>query len=68
VLRRVAAELGLTFDRLRADPTGLRDVDLQELVDGWPEYNRPDLLRAYLRSIAHRLALDRLPAINERAA
>jgi hypothetical protein len=68
VLRATCAALCFPYERLRADPTGLRDVDLQELVEGWEDYNRPDLLRAYLRSIAHRLALDRLPAINERAA
>jgi hypothetical protein len=67
-LRRVAVELGLPFDRLRADPTGLRDVDLDELAEGWEDYNRPDLIAAYLKSVAFRIALDRLPPANSRAA
>jgi hypothetical protein len=67
-LRRYCAELGLPFDRLRADPTGLRDVDLDELAEGWEDYRQPDLLRAFLKSIAHRLAIRCLPPINERAA
>jgi hypothetical protein len=67
-LRRVAVELGLPFDRLRADPTGLRPEDLDELAEGWPDYNRPDLFRAFLRSVAGRIALDRLPPFNRTAA
>jgi hypothetical protein len=67
-LRRVAAELGLPLDAMRADPTGLRDVDLDELAEGWEDYNRPDLIAAYLKSVAHRLMLDRLPPANTRAA
>jgi hypothetical protein len=60
--------LNLPYDALRADPTGLRDVDLLELAEGWPDYNRPDLLRAFLRSIAHRLAIRYLPPANRTAA
>jgi hypothetical protein len=60
--------LNLPYDALRADPTGLRDVDLDELAEGWPDYNRPDLIRAFLKSIAGRLALDHLPPINRTAA
>jgi hypothetical protein len=60
--------LNLPYDALRADPTGLRDEDLQELVEGWQDYNRPDLSRAFLKSVAFRLAIRCLPAINERAA
>jgi hypothetical protein len=67
-LRATCAELGLPLDAMRADPTGLRDVDLDELAEGWEDYRQPDLIRAYLKSIAFRLALDKMPPANSRAA
>jgi len=68
-LRRVAAELGLPLDAMREHSDGLRPEDVDELIAGWNDgYRDPGLLRTYLTSIAHRLAIRCLPAINRTAA
>jgi hypothetical protein len=60
--------LGLPWERLRQHPRGIRAEDIDEFLLDWSAYNNPALLEAYCRSVAFRLALDRLPPANTRAA
>jgi hypothetical protein len=60
--------LGLPWSELRAHPRGVTDEDIDEFLLDWTAYNRPDLIAAYVKSVAHRLMLDRLPPINRTAA
>jgi hypothetical protein len=53
---------------LREHPDGVTDADLDAFVEDWPAVSGRELLECYVKSVAHRLMLDRLPAINERAA
>jgi protein tyrosine phosphatase (PTP) superfamily phosphohydrolase (DUF442 family) len=68
VLAAACRRLQLDWQRLRQHPRGVTDEDIAEFCEGWSDYNNPALLEAFCRSVAHRLMLDRMPAINERAA
>jgi hypothetical protein len=62
-LARTARAAGLPFDRLRADPDGIRDVDIEWFARNWrTDCGRP-LARAYLEAVAFRLAVDPLPIV-----
>jgi hypothetical protein len=67
-LAAACRRLQLPWERLRQHPRGVTDEDIDEFCEGWSDYNNPALLEAFCRSVAHRLMLDRMPAINERAA
>jgi hypothetical protein len=53
---------------LREHPDGVTDADLDAIIEDWPAVSGRELLECYLSSIASRLAIRCLPAINERAA
>jgi hypothetical protein len=67
VLAAACRRLQLPWERLRQHPRGVTDEDIGEFLLDWTAYNRPDLIAAYLKSIAFRLMLDG-PAINRTAA
>jgi hypothetical protein len=66
-LAAACRRLGLPWPELRAHPRGVTDEDIDEFLLDWSAYNRPDLVAAYVKSVAHRLMLDG-PAINRTAA
>jgi hypothetical protein len=68
VLAETCRRLGLPWERLRQHPRGIRAEDIDEFLLDWSAYNNPALLEAFCRSVAFRLALDRLPPANTRAA
>ncbi len=58
-LRRIALAARLPWTRMRTDPGGIRDDDVQEVLQHWQDYTvDPRFLRAYIAAVAFRLALD----------
>jgi hypothetical protein len=67
-LAAACRRLRLPWAELRAHPDGVTDADLDAFVEDWPAVSGRELLECYLSSIASRLAIRYMPAINERAA
>ena len=58
-LRRIALAARLPWTRMRTDPDGIRDVDVQDVREHWLDYAAdPRLLRTYVAAVAYRLAID----------
>ena len=58
-LKHIALAARLPWHRMRSDPDGIRDVDIEDVREHWQEYSAdPRFLRAYVAAVAYRLALD----------
>lgn len=58
-LRRIALAARLPWHRMRSDPDGIRDVDIEDVREHWTDYTAdPRFLRSYIAAVAYRLALD----------
>jgi hypothetical protein len=68
VLAETCRRLRLPWPELRQHPDGVTDADLDAIIEDWPAVSGRELIEAFCRSVAFRLALDKMPPANSRAA
>jgi hypothetical protein len=58
-LKHIALAARMPWRRMRTDPDGIRDVDIEDVREHWQDFTAdPRFLRAYIAAVAFRLALD----------